>query len=225
MARAVLPVLLSVVLLAAAIVARAGDRPRDDILHSDLPLFDGGGENTWPQRYEDDESFGCVSRIAFGDWSFEDRNSRDDVDAWYRFSNYGVFHCWANVARADERGNLDAAEPRPSFFVLLDRVRIDAREVELWAVQLGARPGSEYLLLSRETGDGLIDSFEMLHSVCPDADVRDAGTLDVLLTRYCVVPSRESLIALARRMAQLPPRGTLARVPAVDEVGDNDAEP
>jgi hypothetical protein len=133
---------------------------------------------------------------------FRRGNSDSDSDSlWYRISNYGVFHCWANTARSDDRNKLDSADIEPTFFVLLETTRIDRKEVELWAAQFGARPGSQYLLLSRTPAPGGIDSFTVLQIDCPPANVRDAKSLDILLTRYCALHSRAELTKLARRMA------------------------
>ena len=193
-----------------------------DLLHSDLPIFGHGGDNEWPQHFYNDDSFGCSTPVGYGDWAFEESSSEvGSGERWYRFSNYGVFHCWANTFRAYERDGLDAADSHPSFFVFLGETSVDQRDVELWTVQIGARPGSEYLLLSRAPSEGVIEKFTVLQTECPHANVRDAGSLDILLTRYCSVNSRTELIRLARNMARLPPLGTLTRVPADDESGLN----
>ena len=214
--------ILVVALLSAPHVnSQSIDEVAEDILHSDLPIFGRGGENEWPQHFYDDGSFGCTSRVAFGDWSFRKRGAAvEDNVLWYRFSNYGVFHCWANTSRAYERDKLDGADSHPSFFALLDRASVNGHDVELWTVQIGARPGSEYVLLSRTPAEGLIDTFTVLQTACPRANVRDAGSLDILLTRYCIVASRGELSRLARRMAQRPPLGTLTRVRADDKTKD-----
>ena len=193
-----------------------------DLLHSDLPIFGHGSDNEWPQNFYDEDSFGCTSRVGFGDWVFQETSAEIESDVqWYRFSNYGVFHCWANTFRAYERARLDDADFQPSFFVFLGKTSVDQSDIELWTIQIGARPGSEYLLLSRAPADGLIEKFTVLQTACPRANVRDAGSLDILLTRYCAVNSRTELIRLARQMAKRPPLGTLTRVPANDENGLN----
>lgn len=61
-------------------------------------------------------------------------------------------------------------------------------------------------------------------SSCPRANVRDGGSLDILLTRYCAVNSRSELSRLARRMAQRPPLGSLTRVPVDDETKEDASE-
>ena len=214
--------LLAVMLVAALLFASPShaqslDDVARDLVHSDLPIFGHGGANEWPQHFYDDDSFGCSSRVAFGDWALRVRGAQTDADVqWYRFSNYGVFHCWANIVRSSERTRLDGADVHPSFFVFLGNIGANGVDSELWAVQIGATPGSDYLLLSRDPEDGPIKKFNVLQTECPRENVRDAGALDILLTRYCAVNSRGELMRLARRMAQRPPLGTLSLVPIDD---------
>ena len=216
-------------MLLSLICACAASEPHEsvsekasDLLHSDLPIFGHGSENEWPQHFFDGDSFGCTTRVGFGNWVFQETGAEVGSDVqWYRFSNYGVFHCWANTFRAYEREGLDGADFHPSFFVFLGETSVDQREIELWTIQIGARPGSEYLLLSRAPADGVIEKFTVLQTACPRANVRDAGSLDILLTRYCAINSRTELIRLARNMAKRPPLGTLTRVPTDDESGLN----
>jgi len=186
----------------------------DDLIHSDLPLFDAGAENIWPSSWNTEDSFGCVSLVAFGDWIMRERGGEDQE--WYRFENYGVIHCFALVSSAFEREQLETAEARSSFFIRLG-TELDQ---ELWAIQWGARPGSDYVLLSRPVGQALVKEFEVLQVRCPSSNVRDGGSLDILLTRYCAVNSPEALLALARDMVQLRPRGTLTWVEAQDKRSD-----
>lgn len=216
---------MAALLFAPSVNGQSLEEMADDLLHSDLPIFGRGADNEWPQHFYDDESFGCTSRVAFGDWIFRksDAEVEDDV-LWYRFSNYGAFHCWANTFRASERAELDGADFYASFFVFLGSTRVNGSDIELWTVQIGARPGSDYLLLSRGPAEGLIEKFNVLQAACPRSNVRDAGSLEILLTRYCVVNSRNELIRLARRMAQRPPLGTLTRVPVDDEI-EEDVQP
>ncbi len=193
---------------------------KSDLIHSDLPLFGSEGDNEWPQHFYDNDSFGCTSRVAFGDWIFKEQTVvADDNVEWYRFSNYGVFHCFANIYHANERKDLDNTDPHPSFFVDLGSIKADGKPIEIWAIQIGARPGSDFLLLSRSPTDGLIESFNVLQTECPRANVRDAKSLDILLTRYCAINSRRELIRFAHRMVKLPPLGTLILVPEKDDAG------
>jgi hypothetical protein len=215
--RRVLTVLLTTLLLVCAPQARAQEADEEiarDLVHSDLPLF-GGGENTWPHAFYSEDSFGCTSRVAFGDWALRDIGAEgSDAVAWYRVLNYGTFHCWAMIGHAYERQDLENVDFRPSFFVLLGTTEIEGATIELWAIQFGARPGSDYLLLTRPQQSGAVEQFSVLQTECRRADVRDAGTLAILLTRYCAINSRADLLRLARHMAQRPARATLSRVEA-----------
>jgi hypothetical protein len=218
-------ILVAALLFAPSVNGQSSDEMAQDLLHSDLPIFGRGGDNEWPQHFSDGDSFGCTSRVAFGDWVFRERDAEVEDDVlWYRFSNYGAFHCWANTFRADERAKLDGADFHPSFFAFLGSTRVNGRDAELWVVQIGARPGSEYLLLSRDPAEGVIEKFNVLQTACPRGNVRNAGSLDILLTRYCAINSRSELVRLARRMAQLPPLGTLARLPAEDQIKEDARE-
>ena len=42
------------------------------LIHSDLPLFTGNREELYPISFSDGDSFGCSSRVAFGDWKFRE---------------------------------------------------------------------------------------------------------------------------------------------------------
>jgi hypothetical protein len=192
--------------LAAAILMAFSAAParaqEAELIHSDAPLWTPGNDKVWPQHFTDGDSFGCVHRIRLGVWRYEATDGDFD-NAWRRFENYGVFHCWMNVSDGDEPGSF--GESRPGFLIQLG----DAGGRELWALQLGARPGSDYLLLARSAGAGAIDRFEVLQRRCPAAQMRGGPSLDILLTRYCAINSRSEMLAMARRMARLPALGVM----------------
>lgn len=175
-------------------------------LHSDLPLFTDV-DDMWPRHFSEDGSFGCVTRIALGDWSFRERDSEEVV--WFRIDNYGVFHCWALFGESYDREGLDTVDMKPAFFVFLG----EEAGRELWVAQVGVVPGSEYVLLARSPADGVIDDFDVLQRRCPPEFLRDAGTLDTLITRYCAVNCPADLERLAREMMQLPVLGKLSLEP------------
>jgi hypothetical protein len=191
--------------------------PAFDVIHADLPLFGYGTKDMWPQHMGGND-VGCLSRIAFGTWKYRPSDNADDDDdgaGWYRIANYGVFHCWAQVGMAAERKDLAAVDTKASFFILLDKTQ----DRELWALQLGARPGSDYVLLSRKPEGGLIKRFDVLQRACPKAWVRKTESIDILLTDYCAVNSPSDLVALARKMAKLPPLASLIWVEGEKEGG------
>lgn len=185
-----------------------------DTIHSDLPLYTFGWKELWPRSFQSGDSFGCSSRVSFGDWRFTSAATRDQSEvSWERYSNYGVFHCAAVFQSADERPDLEEAPSRFGFFVQLGTARTTLGERELWAIQLGMRPGSQYRLLARPAGQKeAAIRFDVLQQRCPRQNVRQAENLDVWATRYCAINSRRELLALARKMVRLRPLGMLERV-------------
>ena len=207
---------------------------RDSTIHSDLPLW--GGEDLaddpsskdvqeiYPQHfYGDDGSFGCMTAVRMGDWRYFERDFNEDEEkleaaAWFRLANQGVFHCATRAAQdyADEleEANLDGGSL--ALFVKLGTVGTSGRVKELWAVQMGFLPGSDYLLLSRDPKDDGIREFDVLQRVCPKAKVRTAGAIDSFLTEYCAINSRDDLVALAHSMAKRDRLGVLKWLGASD---------
>jgi hypothetical protein len=180
----------------------------NDLIHSDAPLWKPGSDKVSPSHFTDGDSFGCVHRMKLGVWRYTETASGAEEDfaeddTWYRFTNYGVFHCWMNVSVGYEPGKF--MDSRPGFLIALG----DMGGKQLWAFQLGARPGSDYLLLARPVGDGPIDRFEVLQRECSKAQLRGGPSLDILITRYCAINSQEEMTAMARRMAKRPPLGVM----------------
>ncbi|MGD9714760.1 MAG: hypothetical protein AB7V46_22270 [Thermomicrobiales bacterium] len=191
-------------------------------IHSSLPLYSFEWNDLWPRSFIDGDEFGCTSRIGFGDWRFTPAQiNEQEEEGWYRFSNYGVFHCAAIMRDAGERAELVTAQWDYGFFVRLGTARQGSTEWELWALQRGVRPGSDYTLLAREANtSGLIVEFRVLQQRCPRDMIREVRGFDVWGTRYCAVESRAELRSLARRMLRFPATGTIARAPEVEREPD-----
>lgn len=185
-----------------------------ELLHSDLPLWRPGDGGVWPEAFTDPDSFGCSHRLKLGIWRFDARGEDEDGPIWYRLTNYGAMHCWMNVAEGSEHDTFGSS--RPSFLVELG----SAGGRELWALQLGARPGSEYLLLARSPAEGPIDHFDVLQRNCARRQLRRGEPLDILITRYCNITTKAELVAIARRMTALPPLGRM-RLHAVPPASDD----
>ena len=224
-------ILLSAVLILATTPSRAEEmddeaETHEEMLHSSLPLYDFDWEDFWPRGFADDEGFGCLSRVAFGDWRFDPNDAEEEDPQWYRFGNYGVFHCAAHFSTDWDRAELDNAPWEYGFFVKLGDTTVEAEVIELWAIQEGTRPGSKYLLLARRPSEGIVVSFLMLQSKCPEDRLVEApsGSLDIWLTRYCRIEKRGELLSLAERMVRLPPLGEIRRVEDEKE-GPGDVSP
>lgn len=87
---------------------------------------------------------------------------------------------------------------------------------ELWALQKGVVPGSEYTLLAREPGEARIERFTVLQQRCPSGAQMEAKGLDAWVTRYCAINSRAELLSLSRKMLALPALGVIERVAKAD---------
>lgn len=186
-------------------------------IHSTLPLYTFAWEQTWPRSFSSGDNFGCTSRVAFGDWHFTPNPDNDSAEErWERFTNYGVFHCAAIMRTADEQADLDEAKWEYGFFVRLGATRKGSVTWELWALQKGTVPGSEYTLLAREPGEAMIERFTVLQQRCPSGTQLQAKGLDIWLTRYCAINSRAELLSLARKMLALPSLGVIERMPQAD---------
>ena len=193
---------ISVAAILAFLSATPAAAREAELLHADTPLWAAGDREVWPQHFVDGDSFGCVHSVKLGVWRYKAAGT-EAGDSWYRLSNYGVFHCWMNVAEAFEPESFETS--RPGFLIKLGQ----AGARELWALQIGARPGSDYILLARPAGRDRMDRFEVLQRECPKGQVRGGRSLDILLTRYCAINSAAQLVALAQRMAKLPILGTM----------------
>ncbi len=171
------------------------------LVHSDEPLWTPGRDEVWP-KHLGGADVGCTHRMRIGDWRYEP-NRADSDPTWYRLANYGAFHCWINLSEGYEPDQFDGV--RPAFLVELGK----QADMELWALQIGVRPGSDYLLLMRPSNPGVADRFSVLQRACAARATRGGQSMDGLLTRYCSVGSKSELLAMAQRMAKLPPLATL----------------
>ncbi|WP_086608698.1 hypothetical protein [Erythrobacter donghaensis] len=215
--------------LAAALAgapALAADEGEDDdteialdLLHAPLPLYTFAWPDLWPRSFTDDgpdKSFGCASRVAFGDWQFvSDQSDYSGLEGWTRIENYGVFHCAANLYEADEREELEQGEFSRGLFARIGEGRsAQGKTYELWVLQQGFIPGSSYVLLARDPSvqeEGTIARFDVLQRECPPGRMRKAKDMDVWSTGYCLIESRDELLALARMMLRKPFAGTFVR--------------
>ena len=190
-----------------------GEEFVSDPIHADLPLYTFEWEDLWPRDYADSDTLaGCVSRIRFGDWLLRP-NSADAFAAepeWYRLGNYGVFHCIAIIRTAEDRAELATGPFDRGFFVKLGEVEREGALIELWAIQKGTLPGSEYMLLARVPDDEIIAAFDVLQQRCPSKYWRElTEPFDIFRTGYCAINSRADLLAMSQSMLAFPKMGTL----------------
>lgn len=191
------------------------DELADDLIHSDLPLYDFEWQEFWPRGIDEPEVIaGCTSRVAFGDWKFSPSSEDWSNPYWLRVQNYGAFHCFANFYASDEKSGLEEGEFSRGFFVKIGDFKTGGQNQELWAIQEGTRPGSGYTLLSRQPKEGLVTRFTVLQHRCPREKMRGLDVrIDIAPVEYCSINSRDELLEFAREMALLQPQGELVLSP------------
>lgn len=184
---------------------------QDVLLRADLPLWTGAeGEAFYPTPFYDDDSFGCMSNVRFGDYR-EVHAGDPEREAWWRIGNYGVFHCALLLSQTTERTELDAGFRDHAWVIVLDRIQTAGGEIEVLALQIGARGGSTYTLLSRPVATPNT-TMNVLAPVCPRGATRQRRGFDVWRTDYCVVASQSALRRIARDAARRPPVSVLEYV-------------
>jgi len=206
---------MSLVIWSPDIYAQDDVELEDILIHSDLPLWGSKSKNVWPQSFVDDTSFGCASKIKFGDWKYTEG---EEIDSWFRLTNYGVFHCYLMVRKAYDRSNLKAKDWQPTYLIEIDQVKHGQKTLGLSILQLGARPGSDYILLAHDKSDDMVKTYYVLQRACSRKNTRTGPEMDILSTRYCAVNSKRELIRMAKKMAKRPPLGKLVFV--TSEIGD-----
>jgi hypothetical protein len=118
-------------LLASGLPAQAKDPPDPvaERIHSPLPLYTFAWPDLWPRSFSQGDSFGCTTRVRFGDWQFVPLQAdRGPSGHWERFANYGVFHCAAILRTALDRAALDDAQYDYGFFARIGKARAGATE-------------------------------------------------------------------------------------------------
>lgn len=211
--------------LGAPVLAQTNEPPDAEYLefeaervHSDLPIYTFSFEELWPRSYVPEGSIGgCTSRVSFGDWEFTPNPFDQSANKWWlRMNNYGVFHCAANLYVADERDALEEGEFSRGLFVRLGVEDGDEPTRELWVLQEGFVPGSDYLLLARDLNENLVTTFTVLQRKCPIGAIRSVMGMDVWTTRYCAINSDDDMYRLASEMLKLPPLGELTLRPGLE---------
>ncbi len=120
-----------------------------------------------------------------------------------------MLHCAANFYNADKREDLEEVTFTRGLFVRIGDEDVDEPKRELWVLQEGFVPGSDYLLLARDSNEDLVTSFTVLQRRCPIGAYREMLGMDVWTTGYCAINSDTDMYRLANAMLKLPPLGEL----------------
>ncbi len=178
-------------------------------LHADMPLwtYDDSGDELFPTRFSDDESFGCSNIIDPGFYRLDAQDDPDAVMFW-RITNYGVFHCALTFGIAYEQEEANKTFEGPAWIVKLGDDTVDEAEVELLALQIGIVDGSRYILLRRPKNE--MHGLEVLAHRCLRGLERRVAQIDIWRQDSCIVRSKADLRRVAREANRRPPHGRLA---------------
>ncbi len=194
---------------AVAIGLSASPAAAQILLRSDLPLWtDRSAEGFWPRSFSDQESFGCESRLRFGDFVVSELQpalepTSGDPREILRIANYGYVHC-AYIVRRDFEDEIATADGKYAWAIELGIEPVGRDRLEMMALQIGAAGGSEYIVVAQAEGADWTD-LRILDLHCPEGALRDAGRIDLWSTAYCGVESKAQLETMARQAAHRPP--------------------
>lgn len=179
------------------------------LLHSDVPLWtENSGANVSPRPMGD--AIGCDGELVTGDWRQTYEPDEEGVapdPVWWRVHSYGSFHCAAVFAWGGERGEYEGDDF--GFFIRLGHD--SASGLDLFAWEIGLRPGSIYVLLAAPAASDLT-RFSVLDVDCSAGQTRKSEFSSSWVTEYCAIPDQKALLATARTAAKKLPLGTLEHV-------------
>ena len=210
---------------------RAGDAvvrfAESTIIRSDLPLWGEADDGVWPLAFFDKNELGQKSIFALGDWRRRDGDCIGDVSSmdqcisWFRLEIYGVIHGGYVINQAYEKGGLNTAQSEPSVIAELGRAPGVNSGTMLYAIQIGFRRGSDYLLVAAPA-ENAIRHLSILAVDCSGGErswvkfgyrMRElsdsARFMTGFKTDYCVVKNRDALRNLAIQALNRPPAGAM----------------
>ena len=214
MARVLFATVLSVVLLAAPVAAGPAL-----LVKADVPLWSENHPDVWPRALGGDR-IGYASIFPFGDWRRIDRKCTAEVgsadcESWWRLELASLFHGGYSLGFAEMRAQL-ASRSRGDIAVIAE-LGATRGDQKLFAVQVGFRGGSEYILLSAPATPA-VKQATVLDPRCEDAGphstIRRGPFSSMFITDYCAVRDREGVLLMARAAANRPPLATLEWVGA-----------
>lgn len=191
----------------AALILALPVAAQEVMLRSDLPLWAPESDGVEPFSFHNQDGFGCATNIGTGEYVLHLTDEDKDQPAWrIHLMITGFVHCAFTFSEGYDESNLGAARTS-AWAIPLDTVSTNAGEVEILALQIGARPGSEYRLFTRSPEGALDRPLTLLDPRCPRGMKRRLSQLSTWRTDYCAVPNRAALRRIARDAARRPPVG------------------
>jgi hypothetical protein len=201
---------LALVLCLAALWLPLAAAAEDELLiHSDLPFTPKEGQSISPFQCGGSDGIASCSVFAMGNWRLHRLPCDIDCDEWINLHNAGIFHPVYGFHRSWKKDDT-GADTDLAFIIRLTR---EKEPVELYAIEIGLRPGSRYLLVARRPGTkGLVKNLDVLDARCEGDGTnwrRPPEPIDVFLTDYCAVATIDALERMARAALDRPRYATL----------------
>lgn len=188
-------------------------------LRSDSPLWTYRNEpdpGLFPEQFFSEDSFGCATPLGLGIYEITPAD-KDESGGFVRVTNYGVFHCALSYGEASDREAADTAFEDHAWLIQLDKIRQPGGSDDyLFALQIGVRAGSRYVLLRRR-GQALSAPLEELDWSCPSNAERRTSRIDIWFQDACVVSSKAELRRVARIAARRPAVSTWTLLPDAED--------
>jgi hypothetical protein len=196
--------LVTACLAIGALMATTHNARAELWLRSDLPLSGTPGTTSWPQPCPETDRnvIAMCARFALGIWREQFANCgadhSDQCQQWMKLEIYSLTDGGLSYWEAYRRDGFgDSSDP-----AAIIELSSPSDVVGLYAIQIGFRGGSRYLLVSASRNGRPITRASILDVRCPigarDARMRKARYPTFFLPDYCVVDS----VGALRRMAQ-----------------------
>lgn len=187
----------------------------DALIRSDLPLSPREDQSIWPANCEPQpvDALAMCSRFSLGDWEIRWAGCSEPAGrcgGYAELSIFSVIDGFYTYAEGKTRGAL-AGHGDPALIFKLE----PGTDSTLYALQIGFRGGSRYVLPSVTGGDARIDHASILDTGCPalpGVHARGVHAAGFFREDYCVVDSMAALIAVGREALNRAPAGTMSFV-------------
>ena len=193
-----------------------GAAAEDELLiHSDLPFTPKEGQTISPYHCDAPDVIASCTEFPIGNWRMH-RSDCSDCDEWIGLRMNGIFHPVYGFQRSFTKGDAGSVTDL-AFIIRLTRKR---EPVELYAIEIGLRTGSRYMLVARRGRKERIENLDVLDARCDGEGAtwrRPPEPIDVFLTDYCAVATIDALERMAREALKRPRYATLDWVDAPKE--------
>jgi hypothetical protein len=197
--------------LAFALALTATGAAADPWVRADIPVKTKDWQEPWPRGCSSKDEIAMCSRFETGNWRVRLTECGTACEHWATLRFFSAIDGGYTYGEgyAEEPG----AEPQgaePAYIIPLAREGVGG--VGLYALEVGFRDGSRYILLSTRNDGAMIDRASVLDTRCPvhmKGVEQRKSSRRFFFTEYCAVSSVEALEAMAREALGRAPYATM----------------